>query len=127
MQARISGRDYPPAARCWFPLKTNDAVLAWQAGLPWAFINGVIVPNLPIGQARRAGGYQCKSLEVDETYFGKRENPKPSKHRKGRPFNCVHRPSVSFTATASCLSEKGFGRKWNFSFSGRFLRKASSA
>ena len=36
-------------------------------------------------------------------------------------------PSVSLTATASCLSEKGLGRKWNFSPSGRFLRKASSA
>ena len=29
------------------------------------------------------------------------------------------------TATASCLSENGFGRKWNFSPSGRVLRKAS--
>ena len=39
----------------------------------------------------------------------------------------TYRPSVSLTATASCLSEKGLGRKWKFSPSGRFFLKASSA
>ncbi len=31
-------------------------------------------------------GGEGKQVEADETYFGKRENPRPSKHRKGRPY-----------------------------------------
>jgi transposase-like protein len=31
-------------------------------------------------------GGEGKVVEVDETYFGRRENPKPSKQRKGRPY-----------------------------------------
>lgn len=35
--------------------------------------------------------------------------------------------SVSFTATASCFSENGFGRKPNLASGGRLRAKASSA
>ncbi len=49
------------------------------------------------------------------------------RERLPRRLATSYRPSVSLTATASCFSENGFGRKWNFSPSGRFLRKASSA
>ncbi len=31
-------------------------------------------------------GGEGKTVEVDETYFGKLETPRPSKQRKGRPF-----------------------------------------
>jgi hypothetical protein len=31
-------------------------------------------------------GGEGRIVEVDETYFGKQENPKPSKQRKGRPY-----------------------------------------
>jgi hypothetical protein len=31
-------------------------------------------------------GGKGKIVEVDETYFGRRENPKPSKQRRGRPY-----------------------------------------
>src|SRR5680860_237034 len=31
-------------------------------------------------------GGEGKTVEVDETYFGKRETPLPSKQRRGRPF-----------------------------------------
>src|SRR5215212_4015412 len=42
-------------------------------------------------EAMRVGGLEPmggagKIVEADETYFGKQENPKPSKQRKGRPY-----------------------------------------
>lgn len=41
-----------------------------------------------MGNAKDSGplGGEGKTVEVDETYFGKRETPLPSKQRRGRPF-----------------------------------------
>lgn len=39
----------------------------------------------------------------------------------------IYRSSVSLTTTASCFSEKGFGRKPNLASAGKLRAKASSA
>ena len=45
-----------------------------------------------VREAMRAGGLvpplggEGKIVEADETYYGKQENPAPSKHRRGRPY-----------------------------------------
>ncbi len=44
-----------------------------------------------------------------------------------RPDGERHYPVAPFTASMSCFSENGLGRKPNSSPSGRFLAKASSA
>jgi transposase-like protein len=56
-------------------------------------------------------GGEGKTVEVDETYFGQRENPKPSPQRRGRPY--IHRGKAAGKRAVVSLVERG-GRSKTF-------------
>jgi transposase-like protein len=65
-----------------------------------------------IREAMRQGGLkplggEGKIVEADETYFGPQENPKPSKHRKWRPYKTKHGAGPAGKRGIVALVERG--------------------
>jgi len=52
-------------------------------------------------------GGEGKTVEVDETYFGKLETPRPSKQRKGRPFTKKGKTGPAGKRAVVSLVERG--------------------
>jgi transposase-like protein len=65
-------------------------------------------------------GGEGKVVEVDETYFGKQENPKPSKQRKGRPYLKGGKTGPAGKRAVVSLVERG-GRSKTFTLKPRPL------
>src|ERR1700687_3180955 len=68
--------------------------------------DGGLAPVTPMG----GGG---KIVEADETYFGKQENPQPSKQRRGRPYTKGGKSGPSGKRAVISLVERG-GRVRSF-------------
>src|SRR5215208_5922285 len=63
-------------------------------------------------EAMRSGGLEPlggtgKIVEADETYFGKQDDPKPSKQRKGRPFTKGGKTGPAGKRAVVALVERG--------------------
>ncbi|MGH6791370.1 MAG: IS1595 family transposase [Methyloceanibacter sp.] len=52
----------------------------------WFMAHRIREAMRPNGAASPLGG-EGKIVEADETYYGKQENPRPAKSRRGRPYN----------------------------------------
>ena len=68
--------------------------------------DGGLAPATPLGG-------EGKVVEADETYFGKQENPQPSKQRRGRPFTKGGKTGPSGKRAIISLVERG-GRVRSF-------------